>query len=204
MRRSAVAAAALSAALLTPPADARRPDLQEDRAEAARPIRFAEPGPEMRKLAWLIGAWEFSETWAEPRRYKRGRYEGYPAEGGYGTLDCRLRPGEFSIVCDYAAKNPMGRVTALEILSWEPVRRLYVLDTVHSAFPGVLRLTGRFEGGALVFMGEDASRGEKETVRLVFRDPAPDSWTRTLEASSRVGSKRPVVTLKARKKAPAP
>ena len=204
MRRAFAASAALVAALLAVPAGAQRPEPDEDRAAAARPVRFAEPGPEMRKLAWMIGAWEFSETWAEPRRYKRGRYEGYPAEGGYGTLDCRPGPGEFSIVCDYAAKNPMGRVTALEVLSWEPLRRLYALDSVHSAFPGVLRLTGRFDGGALVFMGEDSSRGERETVRLVFHDPAPDSWTRTLESSARGGPRRPVVTLRARKKASVP
>lgn len=174
-----VAALVLAPGACAPPTPvpASRPAAAEGDEHGERPIRFVEPAPEMRKVAALLGTWNLVETWKEPARYKRGDYEGVPGAGGSGTLTVRPGPGGFSVLLDYDARNPMGRVTALAVLSWDPKRRLYELDEVHSAFPGVLRLTGRFEKGDLVFRGEDARTGNKRSVRLAWRGLGTDTWT---------------------------
>ena len=189
-------AAALSLALLAlaprPTPTPAEPDADDARVE--RPVRFVEPAPEMRKLAPLVGAWTFTERWTEPARYKRGVYEGEPGPGGSGTLTVSLGPGGFSLVADYDARNPMGNVTARRILAWDPDRRVYELDEIHSAFPGVLHLTGRFEAGDLVFRGIDSRAGAARSVRLVWKGLGQDAWTEEAAVSLRKGAFDPVVT----------
>jgi hypothetical protein len=179
--RDALLGVPLALALLTAPRPTPTPmpgvpDAEDD-ARVERPVQFATPAPEMRKLAALSGTWDFKETWREPLRYKRGDYEGFPGSGGYGTLIVRPGPGGFSVLFDYDARNPMGRVTALSVLSWDPSRKLFELDEIHGAFPGVLHLTGRFEKGDLVFRGQDSRAGDARAVRLVWKGLGEDAWT---------------------------
>ena len=160
---------------------------EEDEDRAAHPVRFVEPAPQMKKLSVLLGAWQLTEAWREPVRYKRGQYEGIPGEGGSGTLTVRPGPGGFSLVLDYDARNPMGRVTALAVLAWDPARKLYELDEIHSAFPAVLHLTGKFEKGDLVFRGKSGRTGEQGAVRLVWKGLGQDAWTATFSAAEEGG-----------------
>jgi len=186
----------------TPTPTAPRPDEDADRIEEV--IRFEEPAPAMRKLDALLGTWTLRETWTRPERLKRGKYEGWPGPGGQGTLTLRRGPGSFSLVGDYDAHNPMGRVTALLVVSWDPRLRAYDYAEIHGAFPGVLHLTGRFEGGDLVFRGEDARAGGRRKVRAVWKEQGQDAWTITWSESEH-GRWEPVVTRTlAREGAPSP
>jgi len=185
---------------VTPPAALAEED--DERVEDA--VRFEAPAPEMRKLDAVLGAWTFEETWVHPERYKRGLYEGLPGPGGQGTLTFRRGPGSFSIVGDDDAHNPMGRVAALLVVSWDPARKAYDYAEVHGAFPGVLHLTGRFKGGDLVFRGQDARTGESRSVRAVWRGLGKGSWTITWSEGER-GRLEPVMTRTLRRAdAPAP
>jgi hypothetical protein len=175
----------------TVPSPAARAEDGDERVENA--VAFAAPAPEMRKLDAVLGAWSFEETWSHPERFKRGDYEGVPGPGGYGTLTFRRGPGSFSVVGDDDAHNPMGRVAALVVVSWDPARRAYDYAEIHGAFPGVLHLTGRFEGGDLVFRGEDARTGKRRPVRAVWKGLGGDSWTITWSEGER-GRLEPVMT----------
>jgi hypothetical protein len=186
----AIAFAAVPRPTPTPAA----PDGADDE-RAERPVRFVAPASEMRKLAALSGSWDFKETWREPTRYKRGDYEGFPGAGGYGTLTVHPGPGGFSVLFDYDARNPMGHVTALEVLSWDPSRRLFELDEIHGAFPGVLHLTGRFEKGDLVFRGEDSRTGEARAVRLVWKGLGEDTWKASWSEAEEHGRMEEVVAM---------
>lgn len=194
-----VLAAILALLLPAPPAKtptpAARPALEdEDRVEGA--IRFEAPAAAMRKLDALLGTWTLEETWNEPARFKRGDYEGQPGPGGAGTLTVRPGPGSFSMVGDYDVRNPMGRVTALVVVSWDPRAKAYDYSEIHSAFPGVLHLTGRFEGSDLVFRGVDRRTGERRSVRAVWKEQGKDAWTITWSEGEGEGGRRlePVVT----------
>jgi hypothetical protein len=184
---------------LMPVADAQTakkapPREMEENESVEKPVPFPEPAAQMRKLAILLGTWELKETWEEPARYKRGQYEGYPGEEGFGEETVRNGPGDFSLLWSYNARNPMGRVTAEAILSWDPARGVYDYCEVHSAFPGALRLTGRFEKGSLVFLGESDRTGEKTSVRLVMKDVSTEGWTQAFEESPKGGKMERVVT----------
>jgi len=203
--RPAFLAAPLALALSVAPRPSPTPappDADEDE-RVERPIRFVEPAPEMRKLTALSGSWDFKETWSEPARFKRGAYQGVPGAGGYGTLTARPGPGGFSVLFDYDARNPMGHVTALTVLSWDPARRVFELDEIHSAFPGVLHLTGRFEKGDLVFRGQDARIGEARAVRVVWKGLGQDTWSMSWSAAGEHGRLEDVVRAELHR-APAP
>jgi hypothetical protein len=137
--------------------------------------------------------WTFEETWSHPERYKRGAYEGLPGPGGHGTLTFRRGPGAFSVVGEDDAHNPMGRVAALLVVAWDPALNAYDYAEIHGAFPGVLHLTGRFEGGDLVFRGEDARTGKRRSVRAVWKELGKDAWTITWSDGER-GRLEPVMT----------
>jgi hypothetical protein len=189
----------VSAASLFPAPAPGAPGDPDDRVE--RPVPFVAPAVEMRKLAALSGTWNLDETWAEPDRYKRGAYEGRPGPGGHGTLKIRPGPGGFSILCDYDARNPMGRVTALIVIAWNPSRQLYDFEEIHGAFPGVLHLTGKFESGELVFRGKDFRRGKPLSVRLVWKGLGQDAWTAVWSETNSRGRREPAVTTELRRAA---
>ena len=87
----------------------------------------------------------------------------------------------------------MGPVTALVVIAWDPRIRAYDYAEIHSAFPGVLQLTGGFEGSDLVFRGEDSRGGRRRSVRAVWKETGPDAWTVTWSEKER-GELGPVVT----------
>lgn len=93
-------------------------------------------------------------------------------------------------------RGPMGSYTTRSILAWDPERRTYVLDTVHSLFPGIARMNGGFEKGNLVLRGTDHRTGEKRAARLVFTGLSGAGWTESLESG------KPVVTTVFRPDAP--
>ena len=193
-----------------PPPKATPPPLaageDDERVEGA--VRFETPAPAMRKLDAVLGAWSFEENWSHPERFKRGLYEGLPGPGGQGTLTFRPGPGSFSVIGEDDAHNPMGRVEALLVVSWDPARRAYDYAQIHGAFPGVLHLTGRFEGGDLVFRGDDTRTGKRRSVRAVWKELGQDSWTITW-SEGEPGRLEPVMTrtlrrVEARGPAPSP
>ena len=192
--RSWVAAALLAAIAF--PATAQRPASleSEDEEKVDRPIRYAAPAREMEKLGFLLGRWTAKETWEEPRRYKRKDYDGYPGPEGRLTRTVEAGPGGFSLLWNEEGRGPMGGYTSRATLAWDPTRRVYVLDRVHSLFPGVVRLTGKFENGKLVLRGEDRWTGEKRSLRLTIEDPGAAGFTETLDAAESGRRERRVVT----------
>ena len=207
MTRALFAAAlllTLGAAPRPAPTPAPRPAVEEDEERAERPVRFAEPAPEMKKLSALVGVWQLTEAWSEPVRWKRGAYEGVPGPGGSGTLTVRPGPGGFSLLLEYDARNPMGHVTALTAVAWDPARKLYELDEIHSAFPAVLHLTGKFEAGDLVFRGKSGRTGKVDAVRLVWKDLGQDAWTAVYSAAEKDGRMERVWSMELKRKPGAP
>lgn len=190
MRRALLTSAALALVLaIAVLAPAQEPAERREAGEQVEgAVSYAEPAPEMRKLAMLVGRWEGTQTWAEPRRYKRPGYEGYPGPGGHLVRVVEPGPGGFSLAWTDEGRGPMGAYTARAILSWDPERRVYELDRVHSLVPGIARFEGGLDKGSLVLRGTDPSIGEKSTVSLEMRGLSPDGWTET------VAAREPVVT----------
>ena len=89
VRREGMTRALLAAALLLTlgaaprpaPTPAPRPAVEEDEERAERPVRFAEPAPEMKKLSALVGVWAAH----------RGLERAGPLQAGTRTRACRAR-----------------------------------------------------------------------------------------------------------------
>ncbi len=187
----------VACALLAAPAPARgpeRPGREEDEEKVRDAVRYVAPAPEMRKIRFLAGAWKSEEDWENPRRWKRPPYEGYPGPAGYATRTITEGPGGFSLVWSEEGRSPMGGHSSRSFLAWDPAGRAYVLDTIHSLFPGIRRLIGRLEKGVLVFRGEDTWTGVRRSLRVTWKDLSTKGWTEVVEASERGGPFRLVVT----------
>jgi hypothetical protein len=153
---------------------------RDEDERAGNRVVYATPSKELARLKPMVGTWRSDETWREPVRWKRGEYEGVPGPEGYVTRTVEPGPGELSFRFSEEGRGPMGSVQAAGLVSWDPVRRVYVLDSVSSVFPGIVRLTGAFHGADLVLSGEDTGTGRRRAVRLVLKDPGADGWTETL------------------------
>ena len=68
----------LAAMSLPAPAQDRASKRRAEAEKVDRPIPYAVPAREMERLGLFLGRWTGKETWEEPLRYKRPRYEGYP------------------------------------------------------------------------------------------------------------------------------
>lgn len=156
----------------------------------------------MKKLEFLLGKWTATETWEEPRRYKRPGYEGYPGPAGQVTRTVEQGPGGFSLVWKEEGRGPMGGYSSWAMLAWDPAGKTYVLDRVHSLFPGVARLAGGFEKGDLVFRGQDRWTGLERSLVLRIENPSPSGFRETLDAQEKGRPSQRVVTARFEKASP--
>ena len=182
MKRSLHFAAAILVFLAAGAARAQERDREkdEDHERVENRVVYAEPSKELARLRPLLGTWRSEETWREPSRWKRGEYEGRPGPDGYVTRTVEASPGDLAFSYREEGRGPMGGVQGRGLISWDPVRRVYLFDSVSSLFPGIVRLTGRFEGARLVLAGEDTGIGRRRAVRLVVEEIGADGWTETL------------------------
>ena len=186
MRRSLLFAAvllstSLGAALPAPQHSERHAETDDEEHERVENrVVYAEPSEELARLKPLLGTWRCQETWREPSRWKRGEYEGRPGPDGYTTRTVEAVPGDLALSYREEGRGPMGGVQGRGLISWDPIRRVYLVDSVSSLFPGIVRLTGRFEGARLVLTGEDTGTGRRRAVRLVLDGIGRDGWTETL------------------------
>jgi hypothetical protein len=200
-RRAALAAALLGSLHLAAGAqEPKRDDDEHERIENR--VVYQPPSKELARLRPLLGTWRSEETWREPGRWKRGDYEGRPGPDGWVTRTVEAAPGELSFAFREEGRGPMGGIQGSGLISWDPVRRVYLLDSISSLFPGIVRLTGRFEGADLVLSGEDTGTGAKRTVRLVLKGIDTDGWTETL--SEKEKGRWEDVVIRRFRKAPAP
>jgi len=175
---SAFVVAAIPALGQQPERHAEADDEEHERVENG--VVYAEPSKELARLKPLLGSWRSEETWREPSRWKRGDYEGRPGPDGYVTRTVEAVPGDLALSYREEGRGPMGGVQGRGLISWDPIRRVYLFDSVSSLFPGILRLAGRFEGARLVLTGEDTGTGRRRAVRLVLDGIGPDGWTEIL------------------------
>lgn len=146
MKKFAAVAGILTLASLALLFSARAQQFKE-KTTVAQETKMPQPGPEMEKLKFLIGAWE-----------TKGGYEKSPMipEGGAqtGWYKAQLGPGGFSVIADFKAEGPLGKEIGHEILTWDPKQNAYTTITVGNAFPGANIGTAKWEGPDLVTVHE--------------------------------------------------
>jgi Protein of unknown function (DUF1579) len=138
---------------------ARREALAENAAQAGAP----KPAPEMEKLHFYLGEWDYTETY--------GKATGGPQNTGVYTS--KLGPGGNSLINTFHSRGPVGDFEGLQVYTWDPNEKAYKLYVFGNNLPGALVETGAFEGDTLVFRSELAAPNGAIKLRNTTRVTEP-------------------------------
>ena len=188
-----------------PQTGAKQPDAKAKPAEkppaAAKPAAPKPPAaggafempkaaPEIERLgSMLYGRWDTEEK-LEPS-------EMLPQGGaGKGLETVRPGPGGLSVITEYKSEGPMGIFSGIGITTWNPAEKAYHVYWTDNSGPGVLVLTGKWEGKDLVFTGSDMMAGKKLLTRHAFTEITPTTYTYTIDTGSAPNQLKRSMTIK--------
>jgi len=123
-------------------------------AEQAAQENKPKPAPEMEKLNFYLGEWDYTETY--------GKGPNVPKNTGVYTS--KLGPGGNSLINTFHSHGPVGDFEGLLVFTWDPMEKAYKLYVFGNNLPGALVESGAFEGDTLVFHSEITAQGA--TVKL--------------------------------------
>jgi hypothetical protein len=116
--------------------------------------------PEMQRLNFYLGEWDYTETYAKGAKNS-------------GVYTSKLGPGGNSLINGFHSQGPVGDFEGLLVITWDPKEKVYKAYAFGNDFPGALVETGQFEGDALVFRSEIPAGGSTLKVRNVTRLISP-------------------------------
>lgn len=124
------------------------------------------PAPEMERLKFYLGEWDYVETYAK---------SALSPDGGKNTglYTSKLGPGGNSLINGFHSKGPVGDFEGLLVITWDPREKAYKGYTFGNGFPGAVVETGQFEGDALVFRSEFSAGASTLKLRNVTRLVSP-------------------------------
>jgi Protein of unknown function (DUF1579) len=122
--------------------------------------------PEMDRLKFYLGDWDFTET------YPKGPF--VPGGGkNTGLYTSKLGPGGNSLINTFHSQGPVGDFEGLLIITWDAKEKNYKSYIFGNDFPGAVVETGQFEGDALVFRTEFTMGDRTMKLRNVTKFVAP-------------------------------
>src|SRR5580765_7729634 len=145
-----VFASAVGILLSLPVLAARRGNIAVNAAQESR----SKSSPEMEKLNFYLGEWDYTETY--------GKSANGPKNTGVYTS--KLGPGGNSLINTFHSQGPVGDFEGLLVFTWDPREKAYKLYVFGNDLPGALVETGVFEGDTLVLHAEVGAPGA--TVKL--------------------------------------
>jgi hypothetical protein len=159
VKAAIVLASAVGILLSLPVLAARRENIAVNAAQESKP----RPAPEMEKLSFYLGEWDYTETY--------GKSPNGPKNTGVYTS--RLGPGGNSLINTFHSQGPVGDFEGLLIITWDPKEKAYKLYVFGNDLPGALVETGAFEGDTLVFRSEITAQGITMKLRNTTRVTEP-------------------------------
>lgn len=175
MKKTLIACAALvsipSLLRAQAPAPAAAPAPQEAPAPAAAPAAPAlpKPGPEVQKLAFLVGDWVHEET------FHPG--PGGPGGSGKGRSKSAWALGDHHVYTLYTTNTPMGKLEARGMFGWDGEKKAYRLSWFDNMGSATL-FHGDFDpSGALVMNAEYTFQGQPMKERLTISKSADGKLT---------------------------
>ncbi len=131
-------------------------------AQAAQESK-PKPAPEMEKLHFYLGEWDYTETYGK----------GPNGPKNTGVYTSKLGPGGNSLVNTFHSQGPVGDFEGLMVFTWDPREKAYKLYVFGNDLPGALVSTGTFEGDTLVFRSEITAQGATLKLRNTTRVTEP-------------------------------
>ena len=137
---------------------------QQKTADA--PAASSKSAPEMERLKFYLGEWDYTETYPKSPAYPNGGVN-------TGVYTSKLGPGGNSLINTFHSKGPVGDFEAVLVMTWDPREKAYKEYLFGNDIPGAVIQTGQFEGDALVFRTEFSSGGATLKLRNVTRLVGP-------------------------------
>jgi hypothetical protein len=150
---------------------------QDKKQPAEAAMQIPKPGPEMERLKFLIGSWDWNAEYEKtPMTPQGGKTNGW--------YKAQLGPGGFSIIADFSENGPLGEEIGHEVLAWDPKQNTYT-SVIVGNFPGAVIGKSHWDGENLVTETEFTANGVTMHLRSMYTD-IKDKSTR-MEESSQVG-----------------
>lgn len=142
---------------------AKRPNNSAEQSKAAESLKAI---PEMDRLKFYLGEWDYTETYPKSAMY---------SDGGKNTglYTSKLGPGGNSLVNGFHSRGPAGDFEGLLVMTWDPKERVYKAYLFADAVPGAIVETGQFEGDDLVFRSVFTAGGATMKLKNITRVVAP-------------------------------
>jgi hypothetical protein len=121
------------------------------------------PAPEMEKLNFYLGEWDYTEIYGK----------GPNGPKNTGVYTSKLGPGGNSLINTFHSQGPVGNFEGLMIFTWDPREKAYKLYVFGNDLPGAMVSTGAFEGDTLVFRSELTAQGVTVKLRNTTRVTEP-------------------------------
>ncbi|HYL65448.1 MAG TPA: hypothetical protein VE077_22745 [Candidatus Methylomirabilis sp.] len=118
----------------------------------------AQLSPEMQRLTFYIGEWDYTETYPKSASYPNGGVD-------TGLYTSKPGPGGNSLVNTFHSKGPVGDFEGLLILTWDGTEKAHKGYAFGNGVAGALVETGQFEGDALVLRSEFPVHGGRLKLR---------------------------------------
>jgi hypothetical protein len=166
---------------------------QEKSQKTEQPSMMPSPGPQMDKMKFLVGLWDYKGEYKKSEMVPDGGKES-------GWYKAQLGPGGFSVIADFDVDGPVGKEIGHELIAWDPGEKAYKVYIAGNSFPGVVAGTGRWEGPDFVITSEFNYGGMKITLRSKYTDIQPGSVAIEEESKQGDGPFQMIFTAKASRK----
>lgn len=141
-------------------------DAPKVRSTDAKPATAPTIAPEMERLGFYVGEWDYTETYPKSAYYPNGGVN-------TGVYSSKLGPGGHSLLNSFHSQGPVGEFEGLLIITWDTKAKVFQGFVLGNEFPGAIVETGQFEGDALVLRFEFQTAGGTIKLRNVTRLTAP-------------------------------
>lgn len=126
------------------------------------------PGPEMEKLHFLVGSWDWDAEYLKTAMMPNGQKQ-------KGWYKAQLGPGGFSLIADFDADSGDHHEIGHEILTWDPKKNSYTAVTVGNGFPGAVIGASHWDGNTLVTESQFDAGGQTMHLRSTYSNIQPNS-----------------------------
>ena len=184
----AVATGTLTMMICTAGWSARQQKSGADQSEPA-----PKSAPEMDRLKFYLGEWDYTETYPKSPAYPNGGKN-------TGLYTSKLGPGGNSLINGFHSQGPAGNFEGLLVMTWDAKENAYKAYVFGDAFPGAIVETGQFEGDALVFRSEFSAGGATLKLRNVTRVLSPGKLVSEEYFTAKDGPEALFVTIEAKKR----
>jgi hypothetical protein len=148
---------------------------QQDQPAAASTPAAAAPAaaapapqvsPEMQKLSFYLGEWDYTEKYEKGSEYPNGAED-------TGVYTSTSGPGRNSVIQHFHSKGSAGEFEGLIIMTWDPREKQYKGYGFSADFPGGIVQNGKFENDVLVFRSEFSMGSTKISYRNTAKVVGP-------------------------------